>query len=125
MYSSNAFKFRCRWFGDCSCMQCSAPGNLVSRELHILRTCVGGCFIGGGFKIPHFAQNNMADSIVVTHTQLAITCFLKPPPLKPPPKQVPMFTLRATLAPAFLRSAEPEGMVSKPAAYISCIFPRL
>ena len=37
-------------------------------------TCVGGCFIGGGFKILDFAESNMANSTVATHTQLAITC---------------------------------------------------
>ena len=55
----------------------------------ILGTCVGGCFIGGGFKILDFAQNNLAYGTVVTQTQLAITCVLKPPPLKPPTMQVP------------------------------------
>ena len=60
-------------------------------------TCVGGCFIGGGFKILYFAQNNMANGTVVTQTQLAITCCLKPPPLKPPPAQVPTTPVQKVL----------------------------
>ena len=36
-----------------------------------------------------FRSKHRANSTVVTHPQLAITCFLKPPPLKPPPTQVP------------------------------------
>ena len=59
-----------------------------TREAHF-GTCVGGCFIGGGFKIPDVAEDNTANSTAATQTQLAITCFLKPPPLRPPRTQVP------------------------------------
>ena len=52
-------------------------------------TCAAGCLIGCGFNILDFAKHNMTNSTVVTQTQLVITCFLKPPPLTPPPTQVP------------------------------------
>ena len=53
-----------------------------------------------------FAKNNMANSTVATQTQLAITCSLKTPPLKPPPTQVPTKVRNPTLSEGF---APPVG----------------
>ena len=41
------------------------------------------------FQNTIFCLSSMANSTVVTQAQLAITYLLKPPPLKPPPAQVP------------------------------------
>ena len=71
-------------------IRCGTPRTLGGRP--VFGTCVGGCFIGGGFKILDVAQNNLANSTVVKQTRLATACFLKPPPLKPPPTQVPTTT---------------------------------
>ena len=53
-------------------------------SLSYIGTCVGGCFIGG-VEILHLAKNTMANG---TQTQLAITCILKPHPMKPPTMQI-------------------------------------
>ena len=44
--------------------------------------------LGGNSKYYILAKSTMANGTVVTQTQLAIACILKPPPMKLPPTQV-------------------------------------
>ena len=59
----------------------SSPFGRAAWNFPRFGTCVGGYFIGGGFKILDVAQNNMANSTVATKTRLATTLLFENHPL--------------------------------------------
>ena len=67
-----------------------APATVEARPI-LFRDLRRGSFHKGAVSTKHiFAESDMANSTVATQTQLAIIFLLKPPPLKPPPTQVPI-----------------------------------